>query len=143
MKFAEEGERKGLGVREPIDCLGAPLDQMAIKAWASHEGFDDLPIKFLVGEGVTLAGTVGHVKSAVDSMPRRGELNQVVWLRGAPTILIGEIDDPNFEQHLKEGPYVVFDDSAKPQYKHDPRVYFVAGHPALQTAMPEVDGRDR
>jgi len=71
-------------------------------------------------------------------MLRRGDLNKVMWLKGTPTIMIGEIDDPNFEEHLKEGPYVVFDDSAKPQYKNDPRVYFIPGHPVLQTAMPEL-----
>src|SRR5947209_20080557 len=52
--------------------------------------------------------------------------------------MIGEVDDPNFEEHLLEGPYVVFDDCAKPQYKNDPRVYFVPGHPVLRTAMPEL-----
>jgi hypothetical protein len=52
--------------------------------------------------------------------------------------MIGEIDDPNFEEHLKEGPYVVFDDAAKAKYKDDPRVYFVPGHPVLQIAMPEL-----
>jgi hypothetical protein len=52
--------------------------------------------------------------------------------------MVGEIDDPDFEQYLQEGPYVVFDDAAKPKYKSDPRVYFVPGHPVLQTAMPEL-----
>jgi hypothetical protein len=51
---------------------------------------------------------------------------------------VGEIDDPHFEEHLKEGPYVVFDDAAKPKYKNDPRVHFVPGHPVLRTAMPEL-----
>src|ERR1043165_2231960 len=72
------------------------------------------------------------------SMLRRGELKQVIWLKGTPTIMVGEIDDPDFEEHLKEGPYIVFDDAAKPKYKSDPRVYFVPGHPVLQTAMPEL-----
>ncbi|MFL5537070.1 MAG: hypothetical protein ACJ8AP_15290 [Gemmatimonadales bacterium] len=49
-----------------------------------------------------------------------------------------EVDDPNFEEHLREGPYVVFDDSAKPKYRDDPRVHFVPGHPVLRTAMPEL-----
>ncbi|HZS08723.1 MAG TPA: DUF362 domain-containing protein [Blastocatellia bacterium] len=138
LRFAEEAERRALGVREPIDYVGVPLDQVAFKAWAGHEGYDYLPINFLVGRGVTLEGSTGHVKSAIDSMLRRGELDQVIWLKGTPTIMIGEVDDPNFEEHLREGPYVVFDDAAKPEYKNDPRVYFVAGHPVLQTAMPEL-----
>jgi hypothetical protein len=125
-------------VREPIEYLGVPLEDVAFKAWPGHEGFDYLPVNFLVGSGVTLAGTLGHVKSVLDSMLRRGELNQVIWLRGTPTIMVGEVDDPEFETHLREGPYIVFDDSAKPKYKNDRRVHFVPGHPVLRTAMPEL-----
>jgi uncharacterized protein (DUF362 family) len=138
LNYAKEAEARGLGVREPIEFVGTPLEQVAIKAWPGHEDFRYLPINFLVGTGVTLPGTIGHVKSVLDSMLRRGELEKVIWLKGTPTIMIGETDDPNFEQHLKEGPYVVFDDSAKPKYKNDPRVYFVPGHPICQTAMPEL-----
>ena len=138
LMFAKEAEVRALGTRSAIDYVGTPLQDVAFAAWPPHDGFDYLPINFLVGQGVTLAGTVGHVKSAIDSMLRRGELNDVIWLKGTPTIMIGDIDDPNFEEHLKEGPYVVFDDSAKSKYKNDPRVYFIPGHPVLQTAMPEL-----
>ncbi len=138
LRFAEEAERRGLGVREPIDYAGVPIEQVAFQAWKGHEGYDYLPVNFLVGSGVTLEGTIGHVKSVLDSMLRRGELQQVIWLKGTPTIMVGEIDDPLFEQHLAEGPYIVFDDAAKPQYKHDPRVHFVAGHPVLDNAMEEL-----
>jgi uncharacterized protein (DUF362 family) len=138
LNFAKEAEKRGLGVRDPIQYAGVPLAQVAFQAWKGHQGFDYLPLNFLVGSGVTLAGTIGHVKSVLDSMLRRGELNQVIWLKGTPTIMVGEIDDPHFEEHLKEGPYVVFDDAAKPQYKNDPRVHFVPGHPVLRTAMPEL-----
>ncbi len=136
--FAAEAEKRGLGVRDPIEYVGVPIEQVAFHAWPAHEGYGYLPINFLVGEGVTLAGTIGHVKSAIDSMLRRGELNQVIWLKGTPTIMIGEIEDHHFEEHLKEGPYVVFDDAALPKYKNDPRVYFIPGHPVLQTALPEL-----
>jgi uncharacterized protein (DUF362 family) len=138
LNFAKEAELRGLGTRSDINFVGVPIEDVAFNAWNPHKGFDYLPINFLIGKGVTLAGTIGHVKSAVDSMLRRGELNDVIWLRGTPTIMIGETDDANFEEHLKEGPYVVFDDCAKPQYKNDPRVYSVPGHPVLQTAMPEL-----
>ena len=138
LNFAKEAEARGLGVREPIEFAGVSLEQVQIKAWQGHTDFNYLPINFLVGKGVTLPGTIGHVKSVLDSMLRRGELKQVIWLKGTPTIMVGEIDDPRFEEHLKEGPYVVFDDAAKPKYKSDPRVYFVGGHPVLQTAMPEL-----
>ena len=138
LNFAKEAELRGLGSRTNIDYVGVPLEAVSFKAWNPHEGFDYLPINFLVGKSVTLAGTVGHVKSAIDSMLRRGELNEVIWLKGTPTIMIGQTDDPNFEQHLTEGPYIVFDNSAKPEYKNDPRVYFIPGHPVLQTALPEL-----
>lgn len=138
LNFAKEAESRGLGVRGPIEYLGVPLEEVAFRAWPGHEGYDYLPLNFLVGKGVTLAGTIGHVKSALDSMLRRGELWQVIWMKGTPTIMAGEIDDPHFEEHLREGPYVVFDDAAKPEYKNDPRVYFVPGHPVLRTAMPQL-----
>jgi uncharacterized protein (DUF362 family) len=138
LNYAKEAEERGLGVREPIQFVGTALEEVTIKAWPGHDGFGYLPINLLVGRGVTLPGTIGHVKSVLDSMLRRGELEKVIWLRGTPTIMIGEIDDPNFEQHLEEGPYVVFDEAAKPEYRNDPRVYFVPGHPVLQTAMPEL-----
>jgi uncharacterized protein (DUF362 family) len=135
-KYAEAAERIGLGTRTNIEYVGLPIEQAAIEAWAGHDGFEYLPINFLVGGGVSLAGTVGHVKSAIDSMLRRGDLNKLVWLKGTPTIMIGEAEDPNFEVHLAEGPYIVFDDAAKEIYKKDPRVTFVGGHPVLRDAMP-------
>jgi hypothetical protein len=138
LRFAEEGERRGLGVREPIDYIGEDIEAVAVKSRPGHHGFDYLPVHFLVGTGVALEGTMEHVKSVDDSMLRRGELREVVWLKGTPTIMVGDCDDPHFEQHLREGPYVVFDDAAKPRYKNDPRVYFVPGHRVLQTAMPEL-----
>ncbi len=138
LQFAKAGEERGLGVRGPIEYRGARLEDVAIQAWPGHRGFDYLPVNFLVGEGVTLEGTVGHVKSVLDSMLRRQELSEVIWLKGTPTFMMGAIDDPQFEQHLAEGPYLVFDDAAKPKYKNDSRVHFVPGHPVLRTAMGEI-----
>lgn len=134
-KYAAEAERQGLGTRANIRYIGHEIEAVKIRAWSGHEGFDYLPINFLVGDGVSLAGTIGHVKSAIDSMLRRNDLNNLIWLKGTPTIMIGRTDDPNFEEHLKEGPYIVFDDAAKPEYKNDPRVHFVGGHPVLRDAM--------
>lgn len=134
-KYAEEGERQGLGTRTNIEYVGKKIEEAAINAWSGHEGFDYLPINFLVGDDVTLAGSVGHVKSAIDSMLRRNDLNNLIWLKGTPTIMIGDAEDPQFEEHLKEGPYLVFDDSAKEKYKNDPRVRFIPGHPVLRNAM--------
>jgi uncharacterized protein (DUF362 family) len=138
LRFIPEAVEHGIGVAEPIEYVGRRIDEVAIDAWKPHKGFGYLPLNFLVGEGVTLAGTVGHVKSVLDSMLRRGELYEVIWARGTPTIMMGAIEDPNFETHLKEGPYVVFDDTALPKYKRDPRVHFVGGSPVLRDAMPEL-----
>jgi len=138
LQFIPEAVKRGIGRDDSIQYLGKQIEEVSIPAWKPHKGFDYLPLNFLVGEEVTLEGTVGHVKSVIDSMLRRGELEEVIWLRGTPTIMIGKIEDPNFEEHLKEGPYVVFDDAALPKYKNDPRVHFVPGHPVLRDAMPEL-----
>ena len=66
---------------------------------ARTQGFDYLPLNFLVGQGVTLEGAVGHVKSALDSMLRRGELKNVIFTKGTPTIMMGDVEDPAFEEH--------------------------------------------
>ncbi len=129
---------RGLGVMEPVEYAGTPLEEVSFEAWHNHSDFNYYPLNFLVGEGVSMEGTIGHVKSALDSMVRRGELREVIWLNGTPTIMVGEIDDPNFEEHLMQGPYLVFDDAAKDRYKHDSRVYFVPGHPVLREAMPNL-----
>jgi hypothetical protein len=138
LKFIPEAVARGIGIAQPIRYVGKQIEEVRIPAWHPHHGYDYLPVNFLVGDGVTLEGTVGHVKSVIDSMLRRGELEEVIWLRGTPTIMMGAIEDPNFEEHLTEGPYVVFDDAALPKYKNDPRVYFVAGHPVLRDAMPKL-----
>jgi hypothetical protein len=49
--------------------------------------------------------------------------------------MIGNCEKPEFETHLKEGPYLVSDDAARPEYKNDPRVHFVGGHPVLRDVM--------
>lgn len=134
-KYAAEAEKQGLGTSTNIEYVGRQIDEVKIPAWGGHEGFDYLPINFFVGTGVSLAGTIGHVKSAIDSMLRRNDLNNLIWLKGTPTIMIGNCEDPEFEAHLKEGPYLVFDDAARPRYKNDPRVHFVPGHPVLRDAM--------
>jgi len=138
LQYANEAAARGLGVMDPIDFTGTPIESVSFDAWHNHADIQYLPINMLVGDGVNMEGTTGHVKSALDSMLRRGELREVMWLNGTPTIMIGAIEDPRFEQHLREGPYLVFDDAALPKYKNDPRVFFVPGHPVLRTAMPSL-----
>lgn len=138
MHHIRQAVERGIGTPDPVKLVGAPLEQVAIKVWPGHPAFDHLPVNVFFGKGVSLPGTGGHVKSVLDSMLRREELREVIFLRGTPTFMIGEIEDPNFEEHLKEGPYLVFDDCALPKYKNDPRVHFVPGHPVLRTGMPQI-----
>ncbi len=138
LRFAEAGEARGLGERQPIVWLGPPIEEVCFHAWPAHEGFDHLPVHVLVGQGVTVEGTIGEVRSALDGMQRRGELRQVIRTKGVPTVMIGDVEDPAFEEHVLQGPYLVFDDAARAEYKSDPRVHFVPGHPVLRTALPAL-----
>src|SRR5690348_11268553 len=56
LRFAEEAESRGLGERQPIAWLGVPMEKVCFQAWPAHEGFEYLPINFLVGGHVTLEG---------------------------------------------------------------------------------------
>jgi uncharacterized protein (DUF362 family) len=138
LRFALEAESRGLGVRQPIDYVGTPLAQVAFEAWPAHERFDNLPVRVLVGRGVRLEGSVGHVKTVLDLLLRRGELARVLREQGTPTVLIGNVEDPRFEEHLEQGPYIVVDDAAPEKYRTDARVTFVPGHPVLREAMPSL-----
>ena len=138
MQFAAAAESRGLGNREPVVFLGTSLERVAIKAWPSHEGLQYLPVNVLVGKDVTEFGTIGHVKSALESLLRHGVLQQSLSTAGTPTIMLGDVDDPEFERHLEEGPYIVFDDAAQLKYKADPRVFFVSGHPVTHDALPAL-----
>ena len=80
----------------------------------------------------------GTVKSALDLLLHRGVLEQFLRSRRTPTIMIGDVEDPQFDRHIQEGPYLVFDDAAKPEYKNDPRVLFVPGHPLLRDVLPDL-----
>jgi hypothetical protein len=47
--------------------------------------------------------------------------------------MFGEAEDPDFEKHVNEGPYVVLDDAALDKYKYDPRVVYIPGSPVPQS----------
>jgi uncharacterized protein (DUF362 family) len=44
LEFAKAAEDRGLGVREPIEYVGVPLEEGAFQAWPGHEDFEYLPI---------------------------------------------------------------------------------------------------
>lgn len=56
--------------------------------------------------------------------------------------MFGAAEDPDFEKHVGEGPYVVLDDSALDKYKYDPRVTYVPGSPVPQSYIQNemIDG---
>ncbi len=49
--------------------------------------------------------------------------------------MIGNVENSQFEEHLKEGLYLVFENAARSKYKTNPRVHFVNGNPVLRDAM--------
>jgi uncharacterized protein (DUF362 family) len=128
LRFARAAEERGLGCSAPIVFLGKPLESIAFRAWPTHETFGHLPINVLVGDDVNDAGTVGYIKNSIESLIHDGVLQLALHTSGTPTILIGNVVDSDFETHLQEGPYIVFGDSAKPEYTTDPRVSFIPGH---------------
>jgi uncharacterized protein (DUF362 family) len=138
LRFASAGEDRGIGSREPLVWLGTHLERVAFHAWPGHKGHGYLPVNFFVQEDLPLSGSYGHVKSALDLLLRRGILEDVIQSRKTPTVMVGDVEDPDFERHVRQGPYVVFDDAAKPKYRDHPAVHFVPGHPVLNTAVPEL-----
>lgn len=138
LRGASEAEERGLGRRAPIVWLGISVERVYFQAWPARQGFSHLPVRVRIGGGVTRWGTAGHVKSALDLLLRQGALEQATRAKGTPTILIGDVEDAEFERHVAEGPYLVFDDSARGEYKKDPRVFFVPGHPVMEEALPEL-----
>lgn len=84
------------------------------------------------GPGATMEGTLGHWKTIADGWLKNGVWN-LLTLKGTPTFMFGNTDDPEFDKHVKEGPYVVLDDAAKDEYKYHPEVIFVPGSPVPQS----------
>lgn len=140
LQFARSGARLGLGTRDAdrIRVAGARVEDVAIRARPANLGFDHLPVRVLVGEGVTMAGSAGHFKSIAESFLKYGLWDAVEAAYGKPTFMIGAVEDPGFERHVEDGPYFVIDDAALPRYKEDPRVTFVPGHPATHNIFPHV-----
>lgn len=140
LRFAAEGAAIGLGTADPdaIGILGVPLEAARVEARRPRQGWDYFPFNVIVGGGVTYAGTLGHWKSVADLFLRDGTWVKAMALRGVPTFLIGDADDPDFERHVREGPYFVIDDAAPARYRLDPRVHYLRGHPVLHTMLPEL-----
>ncbi|GEM_PF-464635 len=140
--FVQVAADRGLGVGDPhrIAVVGVPLSQAFRPAKPPEMGVDMYEANVIVGTGITRAGTLGHFKSMADVFYAMGTWGLVQRLHGTPTILIGDAEDPLFEDHLEAGPYIVIDDAAPEQYKHHPKPFFIPGHPVLhnlESLLPE------
>jgi uncharacterized protein (DUF362 family) len=142
MRFPGAAASRGIGIceRDRIDVLGVMLSEARVAlAPEQMDGWtESYPIRLLVGEGVTLQGTLGHFKGFADLWQADHVWDAVVASRGRPTFLIGRAEDPGFEEHLREGKYFVLDDVALDAYKRDPRVTFIPGSPIGNEMMPAI-----
>lgn len=141
MTFPRAAAERGIGLaaRERIDVLGAPVDAGIALVPEQLEGWtESYPIRLLVGEGVTLQGTLGHFKGFADLWQADRIWDSIVATRGKPTFMIGRIEDPEYEAHLAEGNYFVVDDVAYARYKKDPRATFIPGSPVGNEMMPAI-----
>jgi hypothetical protein len=131
----------GIGERGRIDVLGVPVEQARVRldAGSTAPGWERrYPVRVIVGDGVTMEGTLGHFKGFADLWQDIHSWDAVVALKGRPTFMIGRAEDPEFEAHLKEGRYFVLDDVALEKYKRDPRVVFIPGSPIGNEMMPAI-----
>lgn len=138
LRAAAAAEERGLGSRAPIVYLGTSVERVSFRAWPAREGFSHLPVRVCIGRGVARYGAPGHVKSALDLLLRQGALERAIRDHGTPTILIGDVEDPEFERHIEEGPYLAFGDAVRHQYKSHRRVFFVPGDPAMEDVLPQL-----
>lgn len=138
IKMAREAEKMGVGIYDVdrTDVKGVSLSDAFLKVTPADPSVHRFPCRVIVGggSGGKIEGTLGHWKTIADAW-----LDTDVWdlliSKGTPTFMFGDAEDPLFEKHLKEGPYVVLDDSAKDKYKYDSRVTFVPGSPVPQSYM--------
>lgn len=142
MSFPGAAAERGVGIaeRSRIDIAGAPVEtaRVSLKPETVDGWEKSYPVRLIIGEGVTLEGTVGHFKGFADLWQKDHLWEPVVALHGRPTFMMGRAEDPHFEQHLKEGKYFVLDDAALDKYQKDPRVVFIPGSPIGNEMMPVI-----
>lgn len=138
LRMVETPARMGVGVGsvDEVELVGATWADAGYKVKPADPSVHRYPVNVITGKGPgsNLEGTLGHWKTIAD-----GWLDVGLWnlftLRGRPTFLFGNGEDPDFEEHLAEGPYVVLDDAAQDKYKYHPDVTFVPGSPVPQSYM--------
>jgi uncharacterized protein (DUF362 family) len=129
MNFPRVAAERGIGInrRDHIDVLGAALSEASLRLEPEQMQHweNSYPVRVIIGEAVTMAGTLGHFKGFADFWQKERLWDAVILLHGKPTFLMGRAEDPDFEAHLQEGKYFVLDDAAPERYKKDPRVIFI------------------
>ena len=138
LRMARHAGRLGVGLfdADGVEIVGQNVDQARVNVTPADPSCGRYPCRVIVGDGpgATLEGTLGHWKTIADGWLKNG-VWKILTLRGTPTFMFGEAEDPDFEIHLKEGPYVVLDDAALDKYKYDKRVTFIPGSPVPQSYM--------
>jgi uncharacterized protein (DUF362 family) len=142
MSFPRVAAARGIGtnLRERIDVVGASVQEACVHLDPQEmEGWErQYPVRVIVGDGVTMAGTLGHFKGFADFWQQQGFWGAIMTLHGRPTFMIGRAEDPGYEEHLKQGKYFVLDNVALDKYKKDPRVTFIPGSPIGNEMMPAI-----
>jgi uncharacterized protein (DUF362 family) len=140
LQFVRAAKEAGLGEADPsrITVRGGDVDALAIHVQPAKRGFDHLPVRVLVGEGVTWAGSLGHFKSIAESFLKYRLWDIIIATYGKPTFMIGAVEDPDLESHVAEGPYFAIDDAVLEQYRSDSRIVFIGGHPATHNIFPYI-----
>lgn len=140
IRMAREAEKLGVGIYDPdkTDIIGVPFEDAVVRVVPADKSVHRYPVRVIVGTGgdAAIESTLGHWKTIADSWLNSGVWN-LLTSRGTPTFMFGDAEDPLFEEHLQEGPYVVLGDSAREEYKRDPRVIFIAGSPVPQSYMQQ------
>jgi uncharacterized protein (DUF362 family) len=138
--YAKVAAERGLGQIDParLELVGASVEdgQVPVTPATVDPSFSYLgPVRVIVGDGVSWPGTIGHFKSVADIWHKDRNWELIAAVRGKPTIMIGAAEDPEFEQHLSEGPYVTVDDAVADRYKLHQAVKHVPGHPVCDEMM--------
>jgi uncharacterized protein (DUF362 family) len=140
LTYAKVGAARGLGELDParIQIVGVSLEEARtpVRPAILDESFSYLgPVRVILGEDVSWPGTIGHFKSVADLWHKGRNWEMIARVRGQPTIMIGRANDPDFDQHLAQGPYLTIDDAVDDRYKLHPRVRHIAGHPVCDEMM--------
>ncbi len=134
LRMCRAASDEGVGILNPdqIDLIGATYEEAKVDVQPADTSVHRYPCRVLAGEGATIEGTLGHWKTIADAWLEK-DLWTMFGSKGTPTFMFGKIEDPDFEAHVAEGPYVVMGDTALDKYKYDPRVVYVPGWPVPQS----------